>query len=263
VSILFGVGDAAMSAQIRAGHQAAVAEALRYLEREACVVRRGRGGAIRLAAGGSVTALFGRALYARAKTAGYLHQAVLRDELTRRLGVEWGPSARRRGPAGGVRRSTILHFSQRRHEILAVMRERGERSARAAQVATLHTRRGKRLTLAGDQRARSSPASIVVTSSKPSRTQVPRGASVTELERRADLLLPTSGRCALTTNAGRRPTCSTPNASCCAAPSCGSTSPRPRRAQSTPARRAELLKTHGTAAATGGGGRAGRRRRRS
>jgi len=37
----------------------------------------------------------------------------------------------------------IDHFSQRRAEILALMGSRGETSARAAQVATLETRRGK------------------------------------------------------------------------------------------------------------------------
>lgn len=48
VSILFGVGDPALAAQIRGGHEAAVSAALEYLEREACVVRRGKGGAVEL-----------------------------------------------------------------------------------------------------------------------------------------------------------------------------------------------------------------------
>jgi conjugative relaxase-like TrwC/TraI family protein len=269
VSILFGVADEAISAQIRDGHEAAVAEALAYLEREACIVRRGRAGRIQLPAGGFVaaafrhrasragdpllhthvvaaniaqgpdgrwTALFGRALYAHAKTAGYLYQAVLRDELTRRLGLEWRPVEHGVADLQGVRRSTILHFSQRRSEILAVMRERGEHSARAAQIATLDTRRTKQLTLSGDQRAQwreraaangldlvalpelldrvpagagplteegetreplLGPAGLTERASSFDRRDVlqavadasPRGATVAELERRADLLL--------------------------------------------------------------------------
>ncbi len=53
VSILFGVGDPALATAIRAGHDTAVSAALAYLEREACVVRRGRGGAVELQGRGS------------------------------------------------------------------------------------------------------------------------------------------------------------------------------------------------------------------
>lgn len=45
VSILFGVADATVSAQVRDAHEQAVGEALAYLERVACRARRGRGGA--------------------------------------------------------------------------------------------------------------------------------------------------------------------------------------------------------------------------
>ena len=41
VSIVFGIANPGIAAEVRAAHDAAVSEALGYLEREACVVRRG------------------------------------------------------------------------------------------------------------------------------------------------------------------------------------------------------------------------------
>ena len=95
------------------------------------------------AADGRWTALDGRELYRHAKTAGYLYQAVLRAELTRELGLRWQPVEHGTADIDGVPRRVIEHFSQRRAEILELMGSRGESSARAAQVATLETRRGK------------------------------------------------------------------------------------------------------------------------
>ena len=43
VCILFGITDSAVAGQITRAHEAAVAEAMAYLEREACITRRGRG----------------------------------------------------------------------------------------------------------------------------------------------------------------------------------------------------------------------------
>lgn len=67
----------------------------------------------------------------------------LRTELTARLGLEWNEVDKGTADVRGVPRDVIEHFSQRRAEILERMRARGERSARAAQVATLDTRRAK------------------------------------------------------------------------------------------------------------------------
>jgi conjugative relaxase-like TrwC/TraI family protein len=147
-----------------------------YLEREACWTRRGRAGAIRLpgqgflaaafrhrssragdpllhthvvvanatqAADGRWTALDGRELYRHAKTAGYLYQATLRAELSRDLGLRWQAVERGTADVEGVPRRVNDHFSQRRAEILELMASRGATSARAAQVATLETRRRK------------------------------------------------------------------------------------------------------------------------
>ncbi|MBA2729339.1 MAG: AAA family ATPase, partial [Euzebyaceae bacterium] len=84
-----------------------------------------------------------RQLYRHAKTAGYLYQAQLRHELTRALGVEWLPVVHGCADIDGVPRVVVVAFSQRRVEIEARMAQRGESSAKAAQVATLDTRRAK------------------------------------------------------------------------------------------------------------------------
>jgi conjugative relaxase-like TrwC/TraI family protein len=176
VGLLFGVAEAPVAREAVRSHEAAVRGALRYLEREACRARRGAGGREQVTGEGFVaaafrhrssragdpllhthvvvanatrgpdgrwTALDGRELYRHAKTAGYLYQAVLRAELTERLGVEWNDVVNGAADVRGVPREVIEHFSERRAEIVEHMRKRGERSARAAQVATLETRRGK------------------------------------------------------------------------------------------------------------------------
>lgn len=176
VSILFGIADPAVSGEVCAAHERAVTEALEYLDRQACRARRGHGGVLQVPGDGFVaaafrhrssragdpllhthvvvangtrgpdgrwTALDGRPLYSHAKTAGYLYQAVLRGELTERLGVRWSAVENGTADIKGVPRGVIAHFSRRRLEIVEYMRERGEHSARAAQVATLETRRRK------------------------------------------------------------------------------------------------------------------------
>ncbi len=176
VSILFGIGDERVVAAARDAHDAAVIEALAYMERAACRARRGRGGVQRVRGRGFVaaafrhrtsragdpqlhthvvignltegpdgrwTALDGRLLYRHAKTAGYLYQAALRAQLTQTLGVHWTEVVKGSAEIAGIPRSLIDHFSQRRAEIVELMKRRGEHSARAAQVATLETRRRK------------------------------------------------------------------------------------------------------------------------
>lgn len=92
---------------------------------------------------GRWTALDARHLYRHAKTAGYLYQAVLRHELTKRIGVEWQPAQCGAADVRGVPRDVVEHFSQRRAEIMQHTVEHGGRSAAAAQVAALETRRAK------------------------------------------------------------------------------------------------------------------------
>ena len=95
------------------------------------------------AADGRWTALDGRELYRHAKTAGFLYQAALRAELSRELGLRWQAVVHGTADVEGVPRRVVEHFSQRRAEILELMARAGRASARAAQVATLETRRRK------------------------------------------------------------------------------------------------------------------------
>ncbi|MHB2023277.1 MAG: AAA family ATPase [Mycobacteriales bacterium] len=85
-----------------------------------------------------------RAVYAEAFTAGHIYQAVLRGQLTDRLGVAWSPVRRGiaeiRGVPAGLRRL----FSRRRAAIEAELDRVGRHDAKAAQVATLVTRPAKR-----------------------------------------------------------------------------------------------------------------------
>ncbi len=92
---------------------------------------------------GTLGRLDGRLIYTHAKTAGYLYQAELRAQLSRRLGVSWTPVVRGTAEVKGIPAEVIRAFSRRRSQILTRMAERGESSARAAQVATLDTRRAK------------------------------------------------------------------------------------------------------------------------
>ncbi len=176
VSVLYGLGDDALATHICGAHETAVDAALDYVERHAAVARRGAGGHDRVTGNGFVAAAFrhrssragdpqlhthvlvanmtkgsdgrwsaldGRRLYAHAKTAGYLYEAHLRAELTRRIGVEWGPVRNGIADVRGVPQPVLRAFSRRRAEIDRALAERGERSARSAQIATLDTRRAK------------------------------------------------------------------------------------------------------------------------
>lgn len=176
VSVAWALGDETTAATIRDAHDQAVAAALDYMEANAGYARRGRNGAERIPVEGLVAAAFrhrvsragdpllhshvlvanlgrsqdgqwrtldGRGVYAHGKTAGYLYQAALREQLSRRLGVEWGPIANGTAELAAVPREVVEAFSQRRAEITAHMAERGAHSAKAAQAATLETRSPK------------------------------------------------------------------------------------------------------------------------
>jgi conjugative relaxase-like TrwC/TraI family protein len=177
VSLLFALGDPEISNEVRNAHDAAVSAAVRVLEDVAARSRRGKAGAERFVAEGFVAAAFrhrtsragdphlhthvllanlvyspqdqrwsaldARSLYGWAKTVGYLYEVRLRVELTRRLGVEWTPVRRGIADVKGIPKKTLRAFSRRRAEIEAHMAERGETTARAAQVATYATRKAK------------------------------------------------------------------------------------------------------------------------
>ena len=176
VSLVWALSDEATAAVVRDAHDQSVRAAVRYLERHAAFSRRGRNGVERVRVKGLVAAAFrhrvSRAgdpllhthvlvsnvgecadgqwrtldsprLYSHAKTAGFLYQAALREQLSRRLGVEWTAVTNGTAEIVGVPRDVITTFSRRRMQILAAMAERGTHSAKGAQAATLETRQAK------------------------------------------------------------------------------------------------------------------------
>jgi conjugative relaxase-like TrwC/TraI family protein len=183
VSVLYGVGDDRVARATRNAHDAAVREAMDYLERHACWTRRGRSGrevirgdgltvaafrhrtsragdpqlhthavvANRTKAKGVWTALDGRAIYAHARTAGFLYQAALRRELTIAVGVEWGPVHNGAAEIAGISEEVREHFSRRANEIYQRMRSLGLTSVRAAKLVGLETRRRKQYDIPADR----------------------------------------------------------------------------------------------------------------
>ena len=176
VSMLFAVGEDNIGAQVFAAHDAAVVAALGYLERHALFVRRGHAGTRRVRAQGLIGAAFrhrtsragdpqlhthvlianltlgtdgrwgtldSRCLFRHARSAGFVYQAHLRHELSRRLGVRWGPVRQGCAEIEGVPATVLRAFSRRRDQITKQLEVRGQSSAAAAQVATLATRSPK------------------------------------------------------------------------------------------------------------------------
>ncbi len=178
VSLLHALGDEETRAAIAAAHRSAWQGALAYLEEEACVTRRGKDGFLREHGGGFVAAAYQhrtsraqdphlhthvlvanmtkspsdgewRALDGEAllKTyrlaAGYLYEAQLRFELSRRLGLEWAEPAKGWAELKGVPRPVIDAFSTRRAQVLEHMAEQGTSGFQAAQVAAVATRERK------------------------------------------------------------------------------------------------------------------------
>lgn len=92
---------------------------------------------------GRWTALDSRSIYAHARTAGFIYQAVLRDELARSVGFLFEDVSQGHADIAAVPRDLRCHFSQRRQEIAAAMERNGATSARGAQIATLATRQAK------------------------------------------------------------------------------------------------------------------------
>ncbi|MGN6557567.1 MAG: MobF family relaxase [Solirubrobacterales bacterium] len=175
VSLTWALGGHPRAAEVKAAHAAAVQAGLDYLQEAACWTRRGKGGRefVKgngfLAAGyvhrssragdpqlhthvlvanatrgpdGRWTRLYHPAIYEHAKTASYIYEAHLRDELTRRLGVRWREVVNGLSEIEGFDREHLRAFSTRRQEILEAAGGEGA-SARAMQVATLATRKAK------------------------------------------------------------------------------------------------------------------------
>lgn len=176
VSVLWGLSNGPVQRDIRDAHHTAVLAAFDYLERTACVTRRGRGGKRHLRgegfvaaafhhrvsragdpqlhthvlianaakADGRYTALHGALLYREAKTAGYLYHAALRAELTHRLGIQWHRDASSPHPEiAGIDLQLRELFSKRKEEIQTQLALTGNTSKRAANAAAIDTRAAK------------------------------------------------------------------------------------------------------------------------
>ncbi len=172
-SLLWALGDGRTGAAVNAALDRSVDAALGYLEREACLTRRGadaemvRGQGFLAAAyrhrtsragdpqlhvhtlianatrgpDGKWTRLHHPSIYHHAKTAGYVFEAQFRWELSQSLGVRWQGVRNGIAEIEGFKDAHLREFSTRRKEILEATGP--DASARSRQVATLATRTAK------------------------------------------------------------------------------------------------------------------------
>ena len=102
----------------------------------------------RVWAGEGWRAIDAKRAYAHAKAGGSAYQAVLRDELTKRLGVEWMPVVNGAADVAGFSPELTRHFSTRRTEIVEAVERYlaehgGEAHRRVWQSFTMETRQAK------------------------------------------------------------------------------------------------------------------------
>jgi conjugative relaxase-like TrwC/TraI family protein len=169
--------DERLRREISEAHEASWQAALAYLEREACVVRRGKGGKRREHGHGFVGAAFrhrtsraqdphlhthvvvanmaraddgewlaldGQALLQTYRlAAGYLYEAQLRHELTHRLGLSWTEPVKGMAELERVPEEAIRAFSTRRQALVEHMDAMGSEGFAASRVAALATRERK------------------------------------------------------------------------------------------------------------------------
>ncbi len=174
VSVLLAVGDEEIQRAILDAQERAVRAGLDYLERHECFARRGTNGVdvipaegfvggmythemarsgdphlhthvvianrVRSPSDGRWTAPDMRPVYAAAKTAGTIGEAVLRDELTQSLGVRWNQVRNGTAEIEGVPQEVLDHFSQRHTEILELAAVRGWLTERGIEEIQRETR---------------------------------------------------------------------------------------------------------------------------
>ena len=173
VSVLHAVGGEMVGREVRLAHEAGVRAGLDYLERFECQARRGAQGVRIVSAGGFagagfthelsrsgdphlhthlvvVNAVLGpdgrwsapdmRPVFAAAKTAGTIAEAVMRQELSRRLGVRWGPVVNGTAEIQGMGKGVLVEFSRRRVELQALAHVRGVDSLAGVGAAQRETR---------------------------------------------------------------------------------------------------------------------------
>jgi conjugative relaxase-like TrwC/TraI family protein len=181
VSVLFAIGEQGLAGALVEAHEQAVDAAVGYLEREACRVRRGRGGVRHEAGGGFVaaayrhrmsraedpqlhthvvaanmargadgrwTALDATPIYQHAKAAGFLYQAHLRAAVRERLPwVRWGPVRNGMAEIEQFAPEVLREFSTRRRQIVERERELVEAGVQVGdggREAIAHDTRGRK-----------------------------------------------------------------------------------------------------------------------
>jgi conjugative relaxase-like TrwC/TraI family protein len=175
-SMLFGLGGEREQAAVLHAQRAAIGEAMDYLERHACLVRRGGGGHIVEGGRGLIGAAFehrtsragdpqvhthvlvangtfrgdgrwaaldGLAIYHHAPAAGHIHEAVFRRELALELRVEWGRVHNGIADIADFTGEQLRTFSRRASEIDAYLAEHTWSGAEARQIAVVRTREAK------------------------------------------------------------------------------------------------------------------------
>ena len=94
-------------------------------------------------ADGKWSAVDAKEIYRHALTASYLYHAVLREQLTHRLGLAWTAPVKGVAEIDGIPPDLLGEFSTRRRQILTAMDAAGSSGPDAAQAACLATRPGK------------------------------------------------------------------------------------------------------------------------
>jgi conjugative relaxase-like TrwC/TraI family protein len=158
VSVLLAVGDERVREAILAAHDRGVRAGLDYLEQHECFARRGKDGVDVIPARGFVGALYVhemarsgdphlhthavianrvladdgrwtapdmRAVFAAAKTAGTIAEAVTRHDLSRSLRTHWQDVRNGTAEIDGIPAEVLEHFSQRHIEIKELATARG------------------------------------------------------------------------------------------------------------------------------------------
>jgi conjugative relaxase-like TrwC/TraI family protein len=180
VSVLYGVASPEVAMQVALAHHAAVDQAMEVFERLSARAARGHQGdgqrARRIATSGLIGAAFdhdtsrlldpqlqthvvlanlvqgvngrwsaldSQTMVRQATTVSHLYQAVLRAELTRRLGVAWTSVERGTAEVEGLPRTVLRAFSKRRDQIERALEDRRLSGTAAAQAACLATRPAK------------------------------------------------------------------------------------------------------------------------
>ncbi|MGO9791519.1 MAG: MobF family relaxase [Solirubrobacteraceae bacterium] len=150
VSVLYALADERTAATLVDCHEQAVDAALGYMESTAVFVRRGKGGTTVVQTGGlivgafrhrlsrardpqlhthavcanfaegpdgRITSLFGKEIYAAAKTGGYAYQSELRAQISEWLGLEWGAVSNGAAELVSISPEARDAFSTRKREI--------------------------------------------------------------------------------------------------------------------------------------------------